>query len=261
MQPLVLQHRIGGGERRQGVPLGHREEHHGQSPGSTRPVLPASPRRTPRTTRDRPASCGEALRGKRTSCTFFTKYAPTEQRLPHRGVRHAGRPRHDAVRARDVETVRPGQAVASAAVLLPAARTPGKRYALPCARAVLRQPSPPEPVEGRASARAVAPAYADPRRGRADRPSSDGKPAHGTLHPAPGLRKLTSSTLADTAGGEGCPSDTRRGMAPNDRPPFGVGSAPFPGPLQLRTTPPRSAERGAPVLVRRSSREGPAARS
>ncbi|MGW5129366.1 ATP-dependent Clp protease proteolytic subunit [Streptomyces sp. NPDC004069] len=94
---------------------------------------------------------------------------------------------HDTTRyvRRDVATVRPGQAVASAAVLLPAAGTPGKRYALPCARAVLRQPSPPEPVEGRAPARAVAPAYADPRRGRTDRPLSDGKPrtARFTLPP------------------------------------------------------------------------------
>ncbi|MFI9601119.1 ATP-dependent Clp protease proteolytic subunit [Streptomyces sp. NPDC052043] len=175
---------------------------------------------------------------------------------------------HDTTRyvRRDVATVRPGQAVASTAVLLPAAGTPGtpgtpgKRYALPCARAVLRQPSPPEPVEGRAPARAVAPAYADPRRGRTDRPLSDGKPrtARFTLTRT---AEVDVSTLADRAGGEGRPSDTRRGMAPNDRPPFGVGSAPFPGPLQLRTTPPRSAERGAPVLVRRSSREGPAARS
>ncbi|MFJ5773813.1 ATP-dependent Clp protease proteolytic subunit [Streptomyces sp. NPDC093094] len=51
--------------------------------------------------------------------------------------------------ARDVETVRPGRAGTSAAVP-PAAGTPGKRYALPGARTVLRQPALPEPPEGRA---------------------------------------------------------------------------------------------------------------
>jgi ATP-dependent Clp protease protease subunit len=50
----------------------------------------------------------------------------------------------------DVETICLGQAGASAAVLL-AAGTPGKRYVLPGARMVLRQPALPEPVEGQAS--------------------------------------------------------------------------------------------------------------
>jgi ATP-dependent Clp protease protease subunit len=54
----------------------------------------------------------------------------------------------------DVETVCLGQAGASAAVLL-AAGTPGKRYVLPGARVVLRQPVLPEPIEGQASDLAV----------------------------------------------------------------------------------------------------------
>ncbi|MGW3730090.1 ATP-dependent Clp protease proteolytic subunit, partial [Streptomyces sp. NPDC000851] len=49
----------------------------------------------------------------------------------------------------DVETICLGQAESSAAVLL-AAGTPGKRYALPGARVVLRQPALPEPIEGQA---------------------------------------------------------------------------------------------------------------
>lgn len=49
----------------------------------------------------------------------------------------------------DVETVCLGQAGSSAAVLL-AAGTPGKRYALPGARVVIRQPALPEPVRGQA---------------------------------------------------------------------------------------------------------------
>lgn len=47
----------------------------------------------------------------------------------------------------DVETICLGQADATAAVLL-AAGTPGKRYVLPGARVVVRQPSLPEPVQG-----------------------------------------------------------------------------------------------------------------
>ncbi|MEU1502679.1 ATP-dependent Clp protease proteolytic subunit [Streptomyces sp. NPDC005732] len=50
----------------------------------------------------------------------------------------------------DVETVCLGQAVSVAAVLL-AAGTPGKRFALPGARVLLRQPSLAGPVEGQAS--------------------------------------------------------------------------------------------------------------
>ncbi|MFE0509414.1 ATP-dependent Clp protease proteolytic subunit [Streptomyces sp. NPDC058964] len=50
----------------------------------------------------------------------------------------------------DVETVCLGQAGSSAAVLL-AAGTPGKRFALPGARMVIRQPALPEPTEGRPS--------------------------------------------------------------------------------------------------------------
>lgn len=63
---------------------------------------------------------------------------------------------HDTMRyvCCDVETICLGQAVASAAVLL-AAGTPGKRYALPGARVVLRQPSLPEPAEGQASDLAI----------------------------------------------------------------------------------------------------------
>lgn len=54
----------------------------------------------------------------------------------------------------DVETVCLGQADAGAAVLL-AAGTPGKRYALPGARMVIRQPALPEPVRGQASDLAI----------------------------------------------------------------------------------------------------------
>ncbi|MDT0461919.1 ATP-dependent Clp protease proteolytic subunit [Streptomyces gibsoniae] len=50
----------------------------------------------------------------------------------------------------DVETVCLGQAASAAAVLL-AAGTPGKRSALPGARVLIRQPSLPEPVQGQAS--------------------------------------------------------------------------------------------------------------
>ncbi|GEC05617.1 putative ATP-dependent Clp protease proteolytic subunit-like protein [Streptomyces spinoverrucosus] len=50
----------------------------------------------------------------------------------------------------DVETICLGQAGSTAAVLL-AAGTPGKRFALPGARVVIRQPALPEPVEGQAS--------------------------------------------------------------------------------------------------------------
>ncbi|MER5193567.1 ATP-dependent Clp protease proteolytic subunit [Streptomyces sp. NPDC002755] len=54
----------------------------------------------------------------------------------------------------DVGTTCLGRADSTAAVLL-AAGTPGKRYALPGARMTIRQPSPPEPFEGRASDLAV----------------------------------------------------------------------------------------------------------
>jgi len=50
----------------------------------------------------------------------------------------------------DVETVCLGRAGSCAAVLL-AAGTPGKRFALPGARTVIRQPSLPEPAEGQVS--------------------------------------------------------------------------------------------------------------
>ncbi|MGW6908724.1 ATP-dependent Clp protease proteolytic subunit [Streptomyces sp. NPDC054940] len=50
----------------------------------------------------------------------------------------------------DVETICLGQAGSAAAVLL-ASGTPGKRFALPGARVVIHQPSLPEPVEGQAS--------------------------------------------------------------------------------------------------------------
>ncbi|WP_320784652.1 ATP-dependent Clp protease proteolytic subunit [Streptomyces sp. CRN 30] len=50
----------------------------------------------------------------------------------------------------DVETICLGQAASAAAVLL-AGGTPGKRYALPGARVLVHQPSLPEPVEGQAS--------------------------------------------------------------------------------------------------------------
>ncbi|MET8095518.1 ATP-dependent Clp protease proteolytic subunit [Streptomyces sp. NPDC005236] len=54
----------------------------------------------------------------------------------------------------DVETVCLGRAESAAAVLL-AAGTPGKRLALPGARVLLRQPSIPEPVQGRTSDLAI----------------------------------------------------------------------------------------------------------
>ncbi|MFI6033661.1 ATP-dependent Clp protease proteolytic subunit [Streptomyces sp. NPDC051315] len=54
----------------------------------------------------------------------------------------------------DVETVCLGQAGTSAAVLL-AAGTPGKRYVLPGARVVIRQPALPEPVQGQAGDLAI----------------------------------------------------------------------------------------------------------
>ncbi|MEU3949259.1 ATP-dependent Clp protease proteolytic subunit [Streptomyces sp. NPDC029526] len=54
----------------------------------------------------------------------------------------------------DVETVCLGRAEGTAALLL-AAGTPGKRFVLPGARLVLRQPSLPEPVEGRTDDLAV----------------------------------------------------------------------------------------------------------
>ncbi|MFJ8361178.1 ATP-dependent Clp protease proteolytic subunit [Streptomyces sp. NPDC093984] len=50
----------------------------------------------------------------------------------------------------DVETICLGQAASAAAVLL-AGGTPGKRFALPGARMVIHQPSLPEPVQGQAS--------------------------------------------------------------------------------------------------------------
>lgn len=50
----------------------------------------------------------------------------------------------------DVETICLGRAESAAAVLL-AAGTPGKRLALPGARVLLRQPSLPEPIEGQTS--------------------------------------------------------------------------------------------------------------
>ncbi|MEU6368869.1 ATP-dependent Clp protease proteolytic subunit [Streptomyces sp. NPDC046931] len=54
----------------------------------------------------------------------------------------------------DVETVCLGQAASAAAVLL-AGGTPGKRYALPGARVLIHQPSLPEPVHGQASDLAI----------------------------------------------------------------------------------------------------------
>jgi ATP-dependent Clp protease protease subunit len=54
----------------------------------------------------------------------------------------------------DVETICLGQAGSSAAVLL-AAGTPGKRFALPGARMVIRQPATTEPVEGQADDLAI----------------------------------------------------------------------------------------------------------
>ena len=50
----------------------------------------------------------------------------------------------------DVETICLGQAASAAAVLL-AGGTPGKRFALPGARMVIHQPSLPEPVQGQAT--------------------------------------------------------------------------------------------------------------
>ncbi|MFJ9413264.1 ATP-dependent Clp protease proteolytic subunit [Streptomyces sp. NPDC101227] len=50
----------------------------------------------------------------------------------------------------DIATVCLGQAASAAAVLL-AAGTPGKRMALPSARILIHQPSLPEPIEGQAS--------------------------------------------------------------------------------------------------------------
>ncbi|KUO08362.1 ATP-dependent Clp protease proteolytic subunit [Streptomyces sp. DSM 15324] len=54
----------------------------------------------------------------------------------------------------DVSTTCLGQAGSSAAVLL-AAGAPGKRFALPGAKVVIRQPALPEPVEGRADDLAI----------------------------------------------------------------------------------------------------------
>ncbi|MEQ8147930.1 ATP-dependent Clp protease proteolytic subunit [Streptomyces sp. OP7] len=72
------------------------------------------------------------------------------------GPFHAMSALHDALTyvTCDVETVCLGRAEGTAALLL-AAGTPGKRYVLPGSRLVLRQPSLPEPVEGRASDLAV----------------------------------------------------------------------------------------------------------
>ncbi|MFD6419465.1 ATP-dependent Clp protease proteolytic subunit [Streptomyces sp. NPDC060194] len=54
----------------------------------------------------------------------------------------------------DVETVCLGQAASAAAVLL-AAGTPGKRAALPGSRVLIHQPSFPEPVQGQAADLAI----------------------------------------------------------------------------------------------------------
>ncbi|MEU1319276.1 ATP-dependent Clp protease proteolytic subunit [Streptomyces tibetensis] len=54
----------------------------------------------------------------------------------------------------DVETILLGQAGAAPSVLL-AAGTPGKRFALPDARLVIRQPALPEPIRGQASDLAI----------------------------------------------------------------------------------------------------------
>jgi ATP-dependent Clp protease protease subunit len=54
----------------------------------------------------------------------------------------------------DVETICLGQAASAAAVLL-AGGTPGKRFALPGARVVIHQPSLPEPVQGQATDLAI----------------------------------------------------------------------------------------------------------
>ncbi|WP_406728704.1 ATP-dependent Clp protease proteolytic subunit [Streptomyces sp. GD-15H] len=72
------------------------------------------------------------------------------------GSFHAMSAIHDTLRylTCEVETVCLGQAAGTAALLL-AAGTPGKRYVLPGARLVLRQPALTEPVEGQASDLAV----------------------------------------------------------------------------------------------------------
>ncbi|MEU7644981.1 ATP-dependent Clp protease proteolytic subunit [Streptomyces huasconensis] len=54
----------------------------------------------------------------------------------------------------DVETICLGQAASAAAVLL-AAGTPGKRYALPGARVLIHQPSFSEPIQGQAGDLAI----------------------------------------------------------------------------------------------------------
>jgi ATP-dependent Clp protease protease subunit len=54
----------------------------------------------------------------------------------------------------DVETICLGQAASAAAVLL-AGGTPGKRFALPGARVLIHQPSIPEPIQGQASDLAI----------------------------------------------------------------------------------------------------------
>ncbi|MEV7346731.1 ATP-dependent Clp protease proteolytic subunit [Streptomyces sp. NPDC093544] len=54
----------------------------------------------------------------------------------------------------DVETICLGQAASAAAVLL-ASGTPGKRFALPGARMLIHQPSFPEPIQGQASDLAI----------------------------------------------------------------------------------------------------------
>ncbi|MFP3986173.1 ATP-dependent Clp protease proteolytic subunit [Streptomyces sp. E11-3] len=54
----------------------------------------------------------------------------------------------------EVETICLGQAASAAAVLL-AAGTPGKRYALPGARVLIHQPSVAEPIEGQATDLAI----------------------------------------------------------------------------------------------------------
>ncbi|MCX5555906.1 ATP-dependent Clp protease proteolytic subunit [Streptomyces sp. NBC_00038] len=54
----------------------------------------------------------------------------------------------------EVETVCLGQAASAAAVLL-AGGTPGKRFALPGARVLIHQPSFPEPIQGQASDLAI----------------------------------------------------------------------------------------------------------
>ncbi|MFD4523938.1 ATP-dependent Clp protease proteolytic subunit [Streptomyces sp. NPDC058470] len=54
----------------------------------------------------------------------------------------------------DVKTICLGQAASAAAVLL-AGGTPGKRFALPGARVLIHQPSFPEPIQGQASDLAI----------------------------------------------------------------------------------------------------------